>query len=102
MANPLGARLASPPLKRREGALVSVSAFRRSAPKQKPRQGDGARWVQIDLTLPTGLADPSGMQQARYPNAQPPSWLMVAAETSAPPETRRTKKPRRSGAKSRP
>jgi hypothetical protein len=50
-------------------------------PKQKPRQGDGARLVGIGLAI-TGLADPSEMQQAHHPNAQPLRWLMVAAETT--------------------
>ena len=35
------------------------------------------------MSLPTGLADPSGMQQAHYPNAAPRRWLMVAAKTTA-------------------
>jgi len=42
-----------------------------------------------------GLHDPSEMQQAHHPNAQPLRWLMVAAETTAG----HRKSPARSGAK---
>ena len=49
--------------------------------KQKPRhRGAG---LSGSVVLSYGLADPSGMQQARHPNAQPHRWFMVAPETSA-------------------
>ena len=41
-ANPLRARPASPPLKRRAGALVSVSAFRRAHTNKSPATGERA------------------------------------------------------------
>ena len=79
VANPLRARPASPPLKRRAGALVSVvGVLRRGAHKQKPRQGDGAKSGHVSCH--TGLADPS-RTQAHHPNAQPHRWL----HTKAPP-----------------
>ena len=50
VANPIRARPASPPLKRRAGALVSVVGVptRRTQTKAPP-QGSGARWAFFGL-----------------------------------------------------
>ena len=72
------------------GHQQGASGRGRGRQTKAPPQGSGARWVHL-VSCHTGLADPSEIQQAHLPNAQPQRWLHSARGT-------RTKKPRRSGA----
>ena len=94
VANPLPARPASPPFKRRAGALVSVLALRRATPKQKPRQSAAG------LSL-RGLSKGACRRFQRAKHQRQTRQLNAADASSVARREgdSRMKKPRRSGAR---
>ena len=94
VANPLRARPASPPLKRRAGAWVSLSA-----PKQKPRQGAGLS-LRVQQMGPAAAVPEAESISGKPTNSTRQTIILNAADASSVARGEggaRTKKPPEAG-----